>query len=71
MNKKNIITALLALVAMAGQAQEITGRVIDEQSLPIAFAQQVILADSITKNPVCYATVYDANGNRLAHKQIS
>ena len=25
-------------------------------------AQQVMLADSITKNPVCYATVYDANG---------
>ena len=26
------------------------------------FAQQVMLADSITKNPVGYATVYDANG---------
>ena len=28
----------------------------------IVFAQQVMLADSITKNPVGYATVYDANG---------
>ena len=28
----------------------------------VGFAQQVMLADSITKNPVCYATVYDANG---------
>ena len=28
----------------------------------VAFAQQVMLADSITKNPVGYATVYDANG---------
>ena len=44
MNKKTIITALLALVSMA------------------ASAQQVMLADSITKNPVSYATVYDANG---------
>ena len=43
MNKKNIITALLTLVAMAGQAQEITGRVIDEQSLPIAFVNVVLL----------------------------
>ena len=25
-------------------------------------AKQVMLADSITKNPVSYATVYDANG---------
>ena len=44
MNKKTIITALLALVSMA------------------ASSQQVMLADSITKNPVGYATVYDANG---------
>ena len=28
----------------------------------VGFAQQVMLADSITKNPVSYATVYDANG---------
>ncbi|MBQ9637224.1 MAG: hypothetical protein IJV36_04915 [Prevotella sp.] len=28
----------------------------------VGFAQQVILADSITNNPVSYATVYDANG---------
>ncbi len=27
----------------------------------VGYAQQVMLADSITKNPVCYATVYDAN----------
>ena len=34
------------------------------------FAQQVMLADSITKNSVCYATVYDANENRLAFKFV-
>ena len=28
----------------------------------VGFAQQVMLADSITKNPVSCATVYDANG---------
>lgn len=28
----------------------------------MGFAQQVMLSDSITKNPVSYATVYDANG---------
>ena len=26
----------------------------------VGFAQQVMLSDSITQNPVCYATVYDA-----------
>ena len=29
----------------------------------VGFAQQVMLADSITKNPVSYATVYDADGS--------
>ena len=43
MNKKTIITALLVLVAMTGQAQEITGRVIDEQSQPMAFANVVLV----------------------------
>ena len=43
MNKKTIITALLALVAIAGQAQGITGRVIDEQSQPMPFANVVLL----------------------------
>ena len=38
-----IITALLALVAMTGQAQEITGRVIDEQSQPMPFVNVVLL----------------------------
>ena len=28
----------------------------------VGFAQQIMLADSITKNPVSYATVYDTNG---------
>ena len=28
----------------------------------VGYAQQVMLADSVNKNPVCYATVYDANG---------
>ena len=34
------------------------------------FAQQVMLADSITKNPVCYATVYDANGNVIGRSDM-
>ena len=28
----------------------------------MGFAQQIMLADSIIKNPVSYATVYDTNG---------
>ena len=43
MNKQTIITALLALIAMAGQGQEITGRVIDEQSQPMPFANVVLV----------------------------
>ena len=35
MNKKTIITALLALVALTGQAQEITGRVMLTDSIAI------------------------------------
>ena len=34
------------------------------------FAQQVMLADSITKNPICYATVYDANGTVIGHSDM-
>ncbi|MBQ6681059.1 MAG: hypothetical protein IJM78_02360, partial [Prevotella sp.] len=33
-------------------------------------AQQVMLADSITKNPVGYATVYDANGTVIGRSDI-
>ena len=33
-------------------------------------AQQVMLADSITKNPVCYATVYDANGTVIGRSDM-
>ena len=40
---RHIITALLALVTMAGQGQEITGRVIDEQSQPMPFANVVLV----------------------------
>ena len=52
MNKKNIIIALLALVAMETSAQ------------------QVMLADSISKNPVSYATVYDANGTVVGRSDM-
>ena len=34
------------------------------------FAQQVMLADSITQNPVCYATVYDANGTVIGRSDM-
>ena len=33
-------------------------------------AQQVMLADSITKNPVCYASVYDANGTVIGRSDM-
>lgn len=33
-------------------------------------AQQVMLAVSITKNPVCYATVYDANGTVIGRSDM-
>lgn len=36
----------------------------------VGFAQQVMLADSITKNPVSYATVYDANGNVMGRSDM-
>ena len=41
--KQTIITILLAIVAMAGQGQEITGRVTDEQTQPMPFANVVFL----------------------------
>ena len=34
------------------------------------FAQQVMLADSITKNPVCFATVYDAKGTVIGRSDM-
>ena len=36
----------------------------------VGFAQQVMLADSITKNPVSYATVYDVNGTIIGRSDI-
>ena len=33
-------------------------------------AQQVMLADSITKNPISYATVYDANGTIIGRSDM-
>ena len=32
-------------------------------------AQQVMLADSVNKNPVSYATVYNANGTVIGESQ--
>ena len=47
MNKRTIITALLALVALTGQAQEITGRVMLTDSIAIR-------ADSLCqRNDIC------------------
>ena len=36
----------------------------------VGYAQQVMLADSITKNPVCYATVYDAKGTVIGRSDM-
>ena len=36
----------------------------------VAFAQQVMLADSITRNPVSYATVYDADGSVIGRSDM-
>ena len=36
----------------------------------VGFAQQVMLADSITKNPVSYATVYGADGTVIGRSDI-
>ena len=36
----------------------------------VGYAQQVMLADNITKNPVCYATVYDANGTVIGRSDM-
>ena len=73
MNKQTIITALLALVTMAGQAQEITGRVIDEQSQPMPFANVVLLnradsafvAGTVTKDDGTFSISTDKQGGLL------
>ena len=73
MNKKTIITALLVLVAMTGQAQEITGRVIDEQSQPMAFANVVLVnrsdsafvAGAVTKDDGTFSISTDRNDGLL------
>ena len=36
----------------------------------VGFAQQVMLADSVNKNPVSYATVYDANGTVIGRSDM-
>ena len=36
----------------------------------VGYAQQVMLADIITKNPVCNATVYDANGTVIGRSDM-
>ena len=36
----------------------------------VGFAQQVMLSDSITQNPFCYATVYDANGTVIGRSDM-
>ena len=36
----------------------------------VGYAQQVMLADSVNKNPVCYATVYDANGTVIGRSDM-
>ena len=52
MNKKAIITILLAILSIGVDAQ------------------QVMLADSITKNPVNYATVYNAKGTVIGRSDM-
>ncbi len=34
------------------------------------YVQQVMLVDSITQNPVCYATIYDANGTVIGRSDM-
>ncbi len=36
----------------------------------VAFAQPVMLADSITRNPVSYATVYEAAGTVIGRSDM-
>ncbi|MBQ8065007.1 MAG: hypothetical protein IJ200_05050 [Prevotella sp.] len=36
----------------------------------VGYAQQVMLADSISKNPIGYATVYDADGNVIGRSDM-
>ena len=37
----------------------------------VGFAQQVMLADNITKNPISYATIYDANGTVVGRSDMA
>jgi len=36
----------------------------------VVYAQQVMLADSISKNPVGYATIYDADGTVVGRSDV-
>ena len=73
MNKQSIITTLLALVTMTVQGQEITGRVIDEQSQPMPFANVVLVnrsdsafvAGAVTKDDGTFSISTDKQGGLL------
>ena len=73
MNKQTIITALLALVTMTVQGQEITGRVIDEQSQPMPFANVVLvnrtdsafIVGAVTKDDGTFSISTDKQGGLL------
>ena len=78
MNKQTIITILLALVTMAGQGQEITGRVIDEQSQPMPFANVVLvsradsafIAGAVTKDDGTFSISTDKQDGLLKVSSI-
>lgn len=78
MNMHIIITALLALVTMAGQGQEITGRVIDEQSQPMPFANVMLvnrsdsafIAGAVTKDDGTFTIETDRNNGLLKVSSI-
>ena len=75
---RHIITALLALVAMTGQAQEIAGRVIDEQSQPMQFANVVLvnrtdstfIAGAVTKDDGTFTIETDKQDDLLKVSSI-
>lgn len=63
MKKAHIIILIAALLATSSQAfaQAITGRVIDEQGQPIAFA--TVVARSITDSSIIEGTITNDDGS--------
>ena len=60
--KKLFLIPIVCLTALAAQAQNINGRIIDEKAQPLPFANVVLL--SLPDSTFIYGAVSDADGLR-------